>query len=130
MEVTALNRILIVDDDSINRRVARKLLQLRGFVIVEASSGFEALRQLEESEFLAVLMDVSMPVMDGLETTRRIRTESAVADIPVVAVTAHTSKREEALCFEAGMNAFIAKPLDAETADRLVDVLRSFDQDK
>jgi len=106
------------------------LLQLRGFVVVEADSGFEALRQLEESEFLAVLMDVSMPVMDGLETTRRIRAESAVTHIPVIAVTAHTSKREEALCFESGMNAFIAKPLDAETADKLVEVLRSFSKDE
>jgi CheY-like chemotaxis protein len=119
------NHLLIVDDDSINRRVARRLLELRGFRVSEASSGFEALRQLEEADFFAVLMDVSMPVMDGLETTRRIRMSANASKIPVIALTAHTSARDEALCFESGMNAFMAKPLDAKTADRLATVIRS-----
>lgn len=123
--MTSPNHLLIVDDDSINRRVARRLLELRGFRVSEASSGFEALRQLEEADFSAILMDVSMPVMDGLETTRRIRTNSTLSNIPVIALTAHASKRDEALCFESGMNAFMAKPLDAETADRLAAMIRS-----
>lgn len=119
------SRILIVDDDSINRRVARKMLERRNFLVTEAGSGFEALKALQEQRFLAVLMDVSMPEMDGLETTRRIRQSPASATIPVIALTSHSSQQDEAMCLASGMNAFLAKPLDSTTADRLVVVLES-----
>lgn len=101
------------------------MLERRNFQVTEAGSGFEALKTLESQHFLAVLMDVSMPEMDGLETTRRIRQSPVSATIPVIALTSHSSQQDEAMCLSAGMNAFLAKPLDSATADRLIAVLTS-----
>ena len=105
-------RILLVEDNMINREVARAFLKPLDPVITEAENGKAALDFLAEDEFDLVLMDVRMPVMDGLETTGRIREADADwSDLPVVALTANASDQDANECLRAGMDSFAIKPL-------------------
>jgi len=121
--VSDRRNILVVDDDEINRMVVRVLMERRSYRVIEAASGPEALEQVKKETFDVVLMDLSMPGMDGLETTRRIRSDDAGSLLPVVALTAHTSHKEQKMCLEAGMNAVLRKPFDSEQVDRLLGLL-------
>ncbi|HJV34748.1 PAS domain S-box protein [Geomonas sp.] len=109
-------RILLVEDNSINQEVARELLERRGASVDLAYNGEEALRQLRESgvRYHAVFMDVHMPVMDGLEATRRIRLDAAFDALPIIAMTASALPREREVCLQAGMNDQVNKPIDVE----------------
>ncbi len=115
-------RVLVVDDSDINRDVAGRLLAREGAEVESCSNGLEALDCLRArpGAFDAVLMDVQMPVMDGLEATRRIRSELALA-VPVVALTAGALVEERRRALAAGMTDFLSKPLDPQT---LVQTLR------
>ena len=106
-------RILLVEDNPINQEVARELLQRRGARVVQAANGAEAIHLLSASGpgYHAVLMDVHMPVMDGLEATRRIRLNPALDGLPIIAMTASALTRERELCLEAGMNDQVNKPI-------------------
>jgi CheY-like chemotaxis protein len=115
--------ILVVDDDEINRMVVRLLMERRNYRVIEASSGPQALDIVKDETFDVVLMDLSMPGMDGLETTRRIRSDDLGSQLLVVALTAHTSQKEQQMCLEAGMNAVLRKPFDSEQVDRLLRLL-------
>ena len=104
-------RILVVDDRSANRSVALALLQKLGYSGEAVESGEEALTVLAERPFAAVLLDVEMPGLDGLETCRRLRRQEAGRGrTPVIGLTAHTSTEERKKCFAAGMDAFLPKP--------------------
>ncbi|WP_294619395.1 response regulator [uncultured Roseovarius sp.] len=116
-------KILVVDDDAINRMVVRVLMERRNYSVVEAASGPEALELVKDETFDVALMDLSMPGMDGLETTRHIRSNAAGSQLPVVALTAHTSQRDQRMCLEAGMNAVLRKPFDSEQVDMLLGLL-------
>ena len=107
-------RILLVEDNPINREVARELLERRGARVVQAANGAEALRLLQASGpgYHAVLMDVHMPVMDGLEATRRIRLNSALDGLPIIAMTASAMVGERELCLSCGMNDQVNKPVN------------------
>ena len=106
-------RILLVEDNYINQQVARGILESEGALISTADQGATAIEMLSKRAvaFDLVLMDVQMPVMDGLEATRLIRAELRSA-LPIVAMSAGVTQDERALCLAAGMDAFIAKPLD------------------
>ena len=116
-------RVLVVDDNRLNRIVAGRALQLEGAVLAEAKDGQEALDRLLEQPrgFDVVLMDIQMPIMDGLTATRHIRMTPALAELPVVALSAGVLKEEREAALEAGVNGFLPKPLELE---RLVEVLR------
>ncbi|HJV67490.1 MAG TPA: PAS domain S-box protein [Geomonas sp.] len=109
-------RVLLVEDNTINQEVAKELLERRGAKVDLVHNGEEALRQLSESgvSYDAVFMDVHMPVMDGLEATRRIRLDPAFDRLPIIAMTASALKRERELCLDAGMNDQVDKPIDVE----------------
>lgn len=103
-------RVLVVDDNRVNRKVLRKMLERLNWSVDEAENGREAVTRAENIAYAAVFMDCEMPVMDGFEATRRIR--SAVGDdMPVIAVTAYVTEKDRKRCFAAGMNDFLAKPL-------------------
>jgi CheY-like chemotaxis protein/HPt (histidine-containing phosphotransfer) domain-containing protein len=108
-------RILLVEDNYINQQVARGILESEGAVIATADQGALAVEVLTRraDAFDLVLMDVQMPVMDGLQATRLIRTQLRCA-LPIVAMSAGVTQDERALCLSAGMDAFIAKPLDPQ----------------
>ena len=105
--------VLIVDDQPLNRKVARLFLEPHGFKITEAVNGREALEQLAAQEFDIVLLDVHMPVMDGPETIRRIRaSERPWAEIPVIALTADAMSGDREKLIACGMNGYVSKPID------------------
>jgi two-component system, sensor histidine kinase and response regulator len=101
-----------VEDNAINREVARELLQQAGLEVAEAHNGAEALAALDGGRFDLVLMDVQMPVMDGLDAVRGIRARPEVAHLPVVALTAHAMLGDRERFLAAGMNAYVSKPID------------------
>jgi signal transduction histidine kinase/CheY-like chemotaxis protein len=105
-------RVLVVDDHPVNRRVIKLFLAPFDCDIVEAQNGREALEVLESEAFDLVLMDVNMPVMDGLEATRRLRADPRWADLPVIALTADVMRTQIETCLAAGMDAHVAKPID------------------
>jgi signal transduction histidine kinase len=103
--------VLLVEDNPINQMVAQKMLEKIGIESTLAGDGQEALNKLEQGRFDAVLMDCQMPVMDGFEATRRIRAQSALLSLPVIAMTANVMEGDREKCIEAGMNDYIGKPV-------------------
>jgi signal transduction histidine kinase/ActR/RegA family two-component response regulator len=105
-------RILVVEDNQVNQKVVTAVLRKRGFSIELANDGQEALSKLDNSAaFDLILMDVQMPVLDGLEATRLIRKEPRWKGLPIVAMTAHAMNGDKERCLEAGMNGYISKPV-------------------
>ena len=106
-------RILLVDDNPINRLLVAELLGMADIRPEQAQTGLEALERVQAEAFDLVLMDVHMPVMDGLTATRRIRALPGRAELPIIAMTASVLADEREACREAGMNDHLGKPLDA-----------------
>jgi two-component system sensor histidine kinase/response regulator len=104
-------RILLVEDNEMNQQVAMELLGDAGLVVTLAVDGRQAVEKMR-SDFHAVLMDVQMPVMDGYEATRKIRSRPAFRGIPVIAMTANAMEQDRTLALEAGMTDHVAKPID------------------
>ena len=103
-------RVLLVDDNHVNRNVGKEMLEILGYEVEMAENGLEAVEAVRKNCYNIVLMDCEMPVMDGLQATRKIRREQS-AHIPIVAVTAHALDTQRTICSEAGMDDFITKPL-------------------
>ncbi|WP_282363383.1 response regulator [Pseudomonas sp. PS01297] len=114
-------RILLVEDNPVNQLVAKGMLSKLGCEVVIAAHGGEALGQLEHSHFDLVLMDCNMPVMDGYETSRRIRQSGRWPDLPIVALTANAMPEERERCRAAGMNDYLAKPFRREELAALLE---------
>jgi len=106
-------RVLLVEDNLVNQKVVLAVLKKKGFHIDIANDGTQALSMLAAAQdpYNVVLMDVQMPVMDGMETTRRLRRDMRWEKLPVIAMTAHAMNGDRERCLEAGMNAYIAKPV-------------------
>jgi CheY-like chemotaxis protein len=110
-------RILLAEDNRVNQALAVRLLQKRGYTVVVAGNGREALAALETQTFDLALMDVQMPEMDGLEATAAIREKekTTATRLPIIALTAHAMKGDEARCLVAGMDGYIPKPISSRT---------------
>jgi CheY-like chemotaxis protein len=106
-------QVLLVEDNPINQKVAQRLLEKAGHTVVIAGNGKEAIDVLEVRPFDLVLMDISMPEMDGLEATARIREREAGrgSRLPIVAFTAHAMVGDRERCIAAGMDAYVTKPV-------------------
>ena len=105
-------RILLVEDNEINQEVASEMLTEIGLRVELAENGLVALEKLGRSAYDLVLMDMQMPVMDGVTATRAIRENPKWAGLPIVAMTANAMQQDKMACFAAGMNDFIAKPIE------------------
>ncbi|MEO6848958.1 MAG: response regulator, partial [Chthoniobacterales bacterium] len=119
----ANRRILVVDDNISNQKVAIRMLRRLGCVPTVAANGEEAVDMHERFDFDLILMDCEMPIMDGFEATRKIRTlKKHGIRIPIVALTAHTSLATTQDCFSSGMDDYLSKPAElsflAEKLDR------------
>ncbi len=111
---------LLVEDFEDSRFMMKRLLEMAGYRVVEATDGEQAVKLALEKKPQLILMDLSLPKLDGLSATRRIRGDSASSKIPIVAVSAHDSpqSRDEALA--AGCNEYVTKPIDFEQLNTLV----------
>ena len=119
---TALN-VLLAEDNTVNQRLASRLLEKRGHSVTVANNGQEALNLLERTSYDLVFMDVQMPLLDGLEATRLIRDreKGTGSHQPIVALTAHAVKGDEERCREAGMDGYLAKPIRPQELDAVLD---------
>jgi PAS domain S-box-containing protein len=108
-------RVLIVDDEPVNREVAKMLLEDTGVLIDTADDGSEAVAMAQKTDYAAILMDMQMPTLNGLEATRRIRQHADRQHTPIIAMTANAFAEDKARCLEAGMSDFMVKPFDPET---------------
>ncbi len=107
-------RILVVEDNDLNQEVAVELLQEVGFVVDLAENGLVALNKIMLTKYDLVLMDMQMPVMDGVTATREIRKQQRFKDLPVVAMTANAMPGDRDRCLAAGMNDHVAKPIEPD----------------
>lgn len=117
-------RILLAEDNSVNERLAVRLLERQGHEVYAAHNGVEVLKALEARRFDVILMDVQMPVMDGLQCTRAIRGNAGPAErIPIIAMTAHAYTSDRDACLNAGMDGFITKPIDRQELYRVLETI-------
>jgi CheY-like chemotaxis protein len=107
-------RVLVVDDNDFNLDVARGLLEDIGVQVATAENGAQAVDAVRQTHFDCVLMDMQMPVMDGLVATRTIRSQPATARMVVIAMTANASQEDQKLCLQAGMNEVLTKPIEPD----------------
>jgi len=104
--------VLIVDDVDHGREICAEYLEFRGFRVATAADGLEALDKAFELLPDLILMDLSLPGIDGWEATRRLKAHPSTRDIPVIALTAHAMKGADDECRAAGMDGFLSKPID------------------
>jgi CheY-like chemotaxis protein len=116
-------RILLAEDEGVNRLATSRLLQHRGYDVVDVGNGSEALSRLRDEDFDAVLMDIQMPVMDGVEATRAIRNGEAgemARNVVIIAVTAYAMLEDREKFVAEGMDDYIAKPVDLEQLEAVL----------
>jgi PAS domain S-box-containing protein len=118
-------RLLLVEDNAVNQKVALAILRSRGYDADVAGDGFEALERLEAREYDAVFMDVQMPRMDGLEATREIRRRWRERGPMIIGMTAHALDEDRQACLAAGMNRYIAKPVTLEKLTSVLEEIRT-----
>ena len=103
-------RILVVEDQEDNRRILRDMLGNAGYELVEVETGEEALRTVETQRPDLILMDIQLPVMDGYEAARRIKSNPDMNAVPIIAMTAYALAGDEAKALAAGCNGYVTKP--------------------
>ena len=112
--------ILLVEDTEDNRFMMRRLLEMSGYHVVEATNGEEAVRLAESERPDVILMDLSLPVIDGLAATRAIRKLNGFGKVPIVAVSAHDTSDFQADALAAGCDSYITKPIDFSQLEVLI----------
>ena len=112
--------VLLVEDTEDNRFMMRRLLEMSGYSVVEAHNGLEAVRVASEKQPQIILMDLSLPLIDGLAATRRIRNLSGFDKVPIIAVSAHDTADFHAEALAAGCNSYITKPIDFSELEQLI----------
>ena len=115
--------VLVVEDFEDNRFMMRRLLEMSGYQVVEAVNGNQAVERAASDRPDIILMDLSLPQLDGLAATRRIRTQEGSRRVPIVAVSAHDSADFHAEALAAGCNEYVTKPIDFDQLVHLLDRL-------
>jgi two-component system cell cycle response regulator DivK len=116
----ALATIMVVEDFEDNRFMMRRLLEMSGYHVLEAVNGEEAVEIARRERPHLILMDLSLPLLDGLAATRRIRQEASLRDVPIVAVSAHDTADCHADALAAGCNDYVTKPIDFDQLEALL----------
>lgn len=109
-----MNRILVVEDNEMNRDMLSRRLQRRGYEVIVAVDGQAGIEAAETEHPDLILMDMSLPIIDGWEATRRVKTHPETAHIPIVALTAHALEGERQKALDAGCDDYDTKPVELE----------------
>ena len=118
-------KVLVAEDNPVNRELLRELLENRGYTVVEACDGQEALRMVDETQPDILLLDIGMPVLDGYAVARRIRENPALAPLPLLAITAYAMQGDREKILHSGFDGYLSKPVNARAlADELERLLR------
>jgi CheY-like chemotaxis protein len=119
-----MSKILIAEDNAVNRELLRELLEMRGHTVAEACDGEEALRMIEQTQPDLLLLDIGMPLLDGFGVMRKIRENPYFASLPVVAVTAYAMQGDREKILSSNFDGYLSKPVNArslgEELDRLL----------
>ena len=119
-EQDKLLTVLLVEDSEDNRFMMRRLLEMTGYRVVEAMNGEEAVKLAERETPQLILMDLSLPVLDGLAATRLIRKLPQLASTPIIAVSAHDTADFQSEAIKAGCNSYVTKPIDFSELETLI----------
>lgn len=114
-------RILVVEDHPLNRELVSDLLLARGYEVLEATTGQQALEMGREHRPDLILMDVQLTELDGLSATRILKSDPATQDIVVVAITAHAMRGDEAKVYDAGCSGYISKPINTRELPKIIE---------
>jgi len=120
-------KVLLVEDTEDNRFMMRRLLEMSGYRVVEAMNGEEAVNLARAEQPQLILMDLSLPVIDGLAATRLIRKLPALQSTPIIAVSAHDTSDFQDEAVEAGCNSYVTKPIDFNQLEQLIEQLLTHD---
>jgi two-component system cell cycle response regulator DivK len=115
-------KILLVEDNEMNRDMLSRRLARKGFEVAIAVDGQEALSKVTDENPALILMDMSLPIIDGWEVTRRLKADDTTRDIPVIALTAHAMASDRERCLEAGCDEYDTKPIELK---RLLDKMQT-----
>jgi CheY-like chemotaxis protein len=119
-----MTKILVAEDNPVNRELLRELLENRGYAVVEACDGQEALSMIFETQPDILLLDIGMPVLDGFAVVRKIRENARLASLPVVAVTAYAMTGDREKILDSQFDGYLSKPVNSrllfEEVDRLL----------
>ncbi len=119
-------KILVVDDNQDGRELVVKILKNRGYQMIEAVDGEEALEKASAENPDLILLDISIPKIDGYEVTRRLKSQVKFKDTPIIALTAHAMKGDREKALEAGCDGYISKPIDIhELPDQIKSYLKN-----
>jgi len=116
-----MSKILIAEDNPVNRELLRELLEMRGHTVAEACDGEEALRIVEQTQPDLLLLDIGMPVLDGFGVIRKIRENPRFASMPVVAVTAYAMQGDREKILSSKFDGYLSKPVDAHSLTKELD---------
>lgn len=105
-------KILVIEDNDRNRKLVKILLEANKYEVIEAQTGEEALKYLQDDKPDLILLDIQLPNMDGLTLVKKLRLDQEMKDIPIVAVTAYAMKGDKERMLEAGCDAYVSKPID------------------
>ena len=113
-----MKKVLIAEDNAVNRELLRELLEMRGYDVAEACDGQEALLKITETQPDILLLDLGMPVLDGFGTIRKIRENPGISSLPVLAVTAYAMRDDRERVLNSGFDGYLSKPIDPSALDR------------
>ena len=117
-------KILVVEDNQDSRELVIKVLKSKGYLVMEAADGEAALQKLADERPDLILMDISLPKIDGFEVTRRVKEQESFKDIPIIALTAHAMKGDREKALQAGCDGYIPKPISVrELPDQILTFL-------
>ncbi|MGB2868074.1 MAG: response regulator [Bacteroidota bacterium] len=109
-----MTRILLVEDNEVNREMMRRRLQRRGYEVIDAEDGQEAIHKAQTERPSVILMDMSLPIIDGWDATARLKGDASTCAIPIIGLTAHAMIEDRQKALEAGCDDYITKPVDFE----------------
>jgi len=118
-------KILVIEDNDRNRKLVKIILEANKYEVIEAGTGEEALKYLQNNKPDAILLDIQLPNMDGISLAKMLKSRDDTKDIPIVAVTAYAMKGDKERMIEAGCDAYISKPIDTRQLPLIVaDILK------